>query len=149
MYEWSFDESGDIILAIKNGLKVYQLKEIRSGDIIECEIAPRWDTKLEKKSIRKHLTPERQRKHNEKVAADKIRRKANANFGEDDLEVTLTYKGSQPSMEQELPATSETVQKETRLTGPQVHLRHRGSDKRGNTFQGTPSPFTSRRHEPR
>lgn len=100
MYEWSFDESGDIILAIKNGLKVYQLKEIRSGDIIECEISPRWDTKLEKKSIRKHLTPERQRKHNEKVAADKIRRKANANFGEDDLEVTLTYKGSQPSMEQ-------------------------------------------------
>ena len=100
MYEWSFDESGDIVLAIKNGLKVYQLKEITSGDIVECEISPRWDTKSEKRSIRKYLSPEKKRKHNEKVAADKIRRKANANFGEDDLEVTLTYKGRNPSMEE-------------------------------------------------
>lgn len=94
------DESAEIREAIRGGGKVYQLKEIKAGRILECEIFQRWYTKAEYREAAKGLTPERQRRHNDRMAMRKIQRKVEENFDEHDIEVTLTYRGDPPDMEQ-------------------------------------------------
>ena len=56
--------------------------------------------KGEKRSERKAPTPEQKKKENDLQAKRLLARKLEANFGEDDYFVTLTYKGDAPNQEE-------------------------------------------------
>mgnify|MGYP000926495085 CR=1 FL=1 len=78
----------------------YRTKTIKSGDVLECEIYPIWATQNEARKAKKRSTREAQKKLNEKNAKKKLTRKINANFTEEDLCITLTYKNEVPDLEQ-------------------------------------------------
>ena len=56
--------------------------------------------KGEKREQRKTPTPEQKRKENDLQAKRQLARKLEANFGEDDYFITLTYAGDAPSQEE-------------------------------------------------
>lgn len=78
----------------------YRTKTIRSGNVLECEIYPIWNTRSEARTAKAHITREAQRKMNERNARKTLTRKINANFDENDLCITLTYKGTVPDEQQ-------------------------------------------------
>ena len=78
----------------------YRVKTIRSGNMLECEIYPLWKTRNNVREARDHVTRLAQRNLNEKNAKKNLIRKINANFTEEDIFITLTYKGVVPDEEQ-------------------------------------------------
>lgn len=78
----------------------YRTKTIKSGDVLECEIFPIWNTQKELREARVNTTREAQKNLNAKNARKTLTRKINANFTEEDLCITLTYKGVVPDEEQ-------------------------------------------------
>lgn len=104
-YEFLFDRSEELTadaferLRHKNVFR-YRTKTIKSGNILEVEIFPIWNTRSEAARAKKHKTRQAQKNLNEKNAKKKLIRKINANFTEDDLCVTLTYKDNVPDEEQ-------------------------------------------------
>ena len=105
-YEFLFDKPGEEItekafeaLNHKEVMK-YRARTITSGNIVECEIYPIWNTKGQAARAKKSATREAQKNLNEKNAKKNLIRKINANFNENDLCITLTYKGTVPDEEQ-------------------------------------------------
>lgn len=97
-YEFLFDRSEKITESAFERLKhrnvfKYRTRTIKAGDILEVEIFPIWNTKNEQRKAKKAVTREAQRNLNDRNAKKKLIRKINANFTEDDICVTLTYKG--------------------------------------------------------
>lgn len=78
----------------------YRAKTIKSGHVLECEIYPLWNCRSEAQKARAATTREAQKNLNAKNARKNLTRKVNANFTEDDLCITLTYKGTVPDEEQ-------------------------------------------------
>ena len=78
----------------------YRAKTITSGDVVECEIYPIWNTQNEARQARAATTREAQRNLNAKNARKAMARKINANFTGDDLCITLTYSGGVPTEDQ-------------------------------------------------
>lgn len=75
-----------------NNNYVYIRKTIVSGEMVECEIYPIWKCRNDLPRKRKGKTREAQKKLNEKNSKKNIVRLINANFNDDDLYLTLTYK---------------------------------------------------------
>lgn len=80
----------------------YRAKTIKSGKIIECEIYPIWKTKQESSTAKKFVSNQTQKNLNAKNARKKLTRLLNTNFTEQDLCLTLTYKGTPPNAQQAL-----------------------------------------------
>lgn len=78
----------------------YRAKTIKAGDVLECEIYPIWNTQNEIRKAASRASSDAQVKLNAKNARKTLVRKINANFTEEDLCVTLTYKGEAPDEEQ-------------------------------------------------
>lgn len=75
---------------------IYALKEIRSGDQLELEIYPefkKWKDVPEEGRKKKRDNSAAQRDLNDRNARKTLERLVNANFGEGDLWITLTYDG--------------------------------------------------------
>jgi hypothetical protein len=70
----------------------YRAKTIKSGDVLEIEIYPLWNTQNEIRAAKANTTPEAQHNLNERNTKKALIRKINTNFTEADLHVTLTYK---------------------------------------------------------
>jgi hypothetical protein len=97
-YEFLFNKSagnlqGNIFetLGHKN-LKLYRTKTIKSGQVVECEIYPIWNTRNEVRKAKKAVTKKAQKALNNKNAVKALTRKINANFTEKDTFLTLTYR---------------------------------------------------------
>lgn len=78
----------------------YRAKTIKSGDVLEVEVYPIWNTQNEVRRARRAATREAQKNLNDKNARKKLVRKINANFTEEDLCITLTYRDTVPDEEQ-------------------------------------------------
>ena len=84
---------------IKTGVKHYRIKVIRSGNMVEFELYPVWDTKNRQRTKSAAPTREAQERLNKENTRKKITRWVNHNFGRGDLFVTLTYEdGKRPPM---------------------------------------------------
>lgn len=105
-YEFLFDRSEEITEAAFERLRHrnvfrYRARTIKAGDVLEVEVFPIWNTQNEVRRAKKAATREAQRNLNDKNAKKRLIRKINANFSEEDLCVTLTYKnGFVPDEEQ-------------------------------------------------
>lgn len=86
----------------------YRVKEIRSGDRLELEIYPYWDTRPKAGIKARKLKESRaaQKNQNEKDSRKKFTRLLCSNFGRNDLHVTLTYETFDG---QRLPALEEAM----------------------------------------
>lgn len=70
----------------------YRAKTIRSGDIVECEVYPIWNTRSSLSRAKKmKKSREAQRSLNERNAKKKVYRLINANFSDNDIWATFTY----------------------------------------------------------
>ncbi|MDR2513761.1 MAG: hypothetical protein LBD02_00950 [Christensenellaceae bacterium] len=79
----------------------YRAATIKSGQVLEVEVYPLWNTKNEVRAAKVHSSREAQQNLNDRNAKKKLIRKINANFTPEDLHVTLTYKrGVLPEEEQ-------------------------------------------------
>lgn len=74
------------------GVLRYRTKTTKSGNMLESEVFPIWETGAEAKRARKHTTREAQQRLNDRNAVRKLVRLVACNFGRDDLMVTLTYR---------------------------------------------------------
>lgn len=97
-YEFLFDRSEEITEAAFERLRHrdvfrYRARTIKAGNVLEVEVFPIWNTQNEVRRAKKAATREAQRNLNDRNAKKKLIRKINANFTEEDLCVTLTYKG--------------------------------------------------------
>ena len=100
-YEFLFDKPGQIgeraFEALHHAdVMKYRAKTIKSGNIVECEIYPIWNTRGQAAKAKKATTRQAQKNLNEKNAKKNLIRKINTNFTESDLCITLTYKGQVP-----------------------------------------------------
>ena len=80
----------------------YRRRTILAGPRLECEIYPCFgrDDEAKARAARKNETPEKQKRLNRQRAERYITQLADANFGEKDIELTLTYKDQyQPDYE--------------------------------------------------
>lgn len=70
----------------------YRTKTIKSGNVLECEIYPVWDTARSTERARKQKTTrEAQKRLNYKNAVKNIVRLVNSNFTDEDIWGTFTY----------------------------------------------------------
>lgn len=104
-YEFLFDQSGELTEAAFERLRHknvfrYRTRTIKSGKMLEVEVYPIWNTQNEARKARVVTTREAQKNLNDKNARKKLIRKINANFDEEDLCVTLTYKDHVPDEEE-------------------------------------------------
>lgn len=77
---------------------LYTTKRIVSGDYMEYECFPVWASRQETTRAKKvNPTEAAQRAQNEKDARKKMVRMTNANFTSEDLFLTLTYEGPEPT----------------------------------------------------
>ena len=85
----------------------YRAKTIKSGDILECEVYPIWDTRSSISRTRKFReSRETQKRLNKKNAQKKLIRLVNTNFNEHDIWGTFTYETTK------LPKSVAEAQKE-------------------------------------
>ena len=78
----------------------YRAKTIKSGDIVEIEIFPVWNTQNEIRAAKANTTKEAQKNLNDRNSKKGLIRKINTNFTEDDVHATLTYgRGELPNEE--------------------------------------------------
>lgn len=82
------------------GIFRYRTKTTKSGQMLESEIFPIWNTKAETRVARSMVTRAAQKNLNDRNAARKLVRLVNTNFNRDDLAVTLTYDGEPPDYAQ-------------------------------------------------
>lgn len=104
-YEFLFDRSEELKESAFDRLRHkdvfrYRAKTIKAGNVLEVEVFPIWNTRGEAIRAKKHKTRQAQKNLNDKNAKKKLIRKINANFTEEDLCITLTYKGGVPDEEQ-------------------------------------------------
>lgn len=104
-YEFLFDRSEELKESVFDRLRHkdvfrYRAKTIKAGNVLEVEVFPIWNTRGEAIRAKKHKTRQAQKNLNDKNAKKKLIRKINANFTEEDLCITLTYKGGVPDEEQ-------------------------------------------------
>ena len=79
----------------------YRAKTITSGDVVEIEIFPVWNTQNEVRAAKANTTKEAQANVNDRNTKKALIRKINTNFTKEDLHVTLTYgRGELPNEEQ-------------------------------------------------
>ena len=71
----------------------YRAKTIKSGDVLEIEIYPVWNTQNEIRAARANTSRAAQINLNERNAKKSLIRKVNTNFTDQDFHVTLTYRG--------------------------------------------------------
>lgn len=95
-YEFLFEQSEGLTEDVFEQLRHrnvfrYRTRTIKSGDILEVEAFPIWNTQNEVRRAKRLATREAQRNLNERNAKKKLIRKINANFTENDLCITLTY----------------------------------------------------------
>lgn len=94
-YDYLFSQpaTGSEMFDVKSN-RNHRVKTITSGPIVkEYEIYRIWDTKPEMRRARGEITPAEQKEVNRRNAEKTFRRRANTNFGSDDLAITLTYSG--------------------------------------------------------
>lgn len=106
-YEFLFDQSEQVLqqqaewILRHRDVARYRAKTIKAGDVLEVEVYPLWNTKQEASRAKRHTTRQAQKNLNDRNAKKRLIRKINANFTEDDICITLTYKGQQlPDEEQ-------------------------------------------------
>ena len=75
-----------------SGVALYRTKTITSGLVREVEIYPVYDSPSAARAAKANQSRQAQQNQNEKNAKKALIRKINANFNENDLHVTLTYK---------------------------------------------------------
>lgn len=92
-YQALFTENEGEIYAVRAGLRGYRVKTIRAGETLEAEAYPIWSTARQAQEAKQQTE-----KHREAVRAVNLRNRqkqlrwlVNANFGNGDLFVTLTY----------------------------------------------------------
>lgn len=73
-------------------IKKWRQKTIKSGDVVEIEIYPLWDTMATNRGKKINPTSEEQIKINERNRRKHVARLINANFTDGDLWITLGYK---------------------------------------------------------
>lgn len=86
---------------LRVGRMGYRTKTTKAGPRLEADIYPIWGKEEQRKAraARKNETPEAVRRNNEERAKRYLVQLADANFGEQDLHVTLTYAGTPPEYE--------------------------------------------------
>lgn len=77
----------------------YRVKTIKSGDLLECEIYPIWNTRNEVRSARENSSSQAQAALNQRNAKNQFSRLLHTNFEAGDLHVTLTHKNDMPMSE--------------------------------------------------
>lgn len=82
------------------GVFRYRTKTIKSGEMLESEVYPIWNTRAETRRARGLVTRESQRRLNERNSVRKMVRLVNTNFTADDFAVTLTYANAPESYKQ-------------------------------------------------
>lgn len=79
---------------------VYMVKTITSGKYVEKEIYPLWKCKSNSpRGAKTKETTDKMKKLNTNNKAKEITRLMNTNFTEEDLYITLTYKGKAPTLD--------------------------------------------------
>ena len=84
----------------------YRMKTIKSGNILECEIYPVWNTRNGRRARKAKESRQSQRNLNDKNAKKRLIRLLNANFAEGDIWATFTYD------KKHLPQTVEKAQRQ-------------------------------------
>ncbi|MDR1805529.1 MAG: hypothetical protein LBQ80_01990 [Clostridium sp.] len=110
-YQFLFDADAALTahetLRLRNQqVLLYRTKTIKAGNTLELEIFPVWDTANQVRIAKALRSPEKLRWQNEKHARKRFVRKANANFGPEDITITLDYADE--------PLTWEQAQKDIR-----------------------------------
>lgn len=83
-----------------NNNYVYMVKTITSGKYVEKEIYPLWKCKSNSpRGNKEKETNDKMKKLNKKNKAKEMTRLVNTNFTEEDLYITLSYKGKAPKIE--------------------------------------------------
>lgn len=86
-----YEASPEVLGRVRPGVLGYRTKTTKSGNMLESEVFPLWETGAEAKRARRHVSREAQRRLNDRNAVRKLVRLVACNFGRDDLMVTLTY----------------------------------------------------------
>ncbi len=86
-----YEASPEVLGRVRPGVLRYRTKTTKSGEMLESEVFPIWETGAEARRARKAVTREAQRRLNDRNAVRKLVRLVACNFGRGDLMVTLTY----------------------------------------------------------
>lgn len=86
-----YEASPEVLGRVRPGVLGYRTKTTKSGEMLESEVFPIWETGAEARRARKAITREAQRRLNDRNAVRKLVRLVSCNFGRGDLMVTLTY----------------------------------------------------------
>ena len=106
---FNYTDTNEEMLANLNDKRIihYRTKTIKSGNVLECEVYPIWNTRSSLYRARRFRnTRDAQKRLNQKNAIKNIIRLANTNFTDDDIWGTFTYETKR------LPKTIEDAQKE-------------------------------------
>lgn len=95
-YAYLFDRDADGTNLRQDGVKNYRVRTIKAGKMLDVEIYPIWKTQVQVRRAKTKKSREAQQRQNAKNARRKLIRKINANFNENDLCITLTYKDVPP-----------------------------------------------------
>ena len=85
------DMSGIDGTQLNSGVLLYRTKTIRSGDMLECICYPMVTASCRIRAKRAKISSERQQRVNWEACRRRLVRKAQCNFGQDAIFVTLTY----------------------------------------------------------
>lgn len=88
--------------SITVGRMGYRTRTTKAGPRLECEIYPIWarSQKVRARAARENLTPEAMKRLNDERGRRYLVQLADANFGENDIHLTLTYAGNAPDYAQ-------------------------------------------------
>ena len=106
---YAYTDTDDERLQLLNDPHIvqYRTKTIKSGNVLECEIYPIWNTHKSTVRARKvKSSRETQKRLNEKNATKNLIRLINTNFTDNDIWGTVTYSP------EKLPPSVESAQKE-------------------------------------
>lgn len=106
---FNYTDSNEEMLASLNDKHIikYRTKTIKSGNVLECEVYPIWDTHCSLSRARRFRdSREAQKRLNQKNAVKNLIRLINTNFTNNDIWGTFTYESSK------LPKSIEEAQKE-------------------------------------
>ncbi len=84
----------------------YRMKTIKSGNVLECETYPVWNTRNGQRARKAKESRQAQKNLNDKNAKKRLIRLLNANFTEEDIWATFTYD------KKHLPETPQQAQRE-------------------------------------
>lgn len=105
---FNYTDTNEELLSSLNDKHIihYRTKTIKSGNVLECEIYPVWNTHSSLRRARHFKSRDAQKRLNQKNAIKNIIRLANTNFTDNDIWGTFTYETKR------LPKTVEDAQKE-------------------------------------